>query len=676
MSASAVQARIQARIREAATLLQRGQLPAAEERARAALALEPRSADATHLLAIVCGTQGRHEEARQHFAAAAVLDPANPALHYGHAKALSELRRDAEALAHHHRACDLAPGNAHAWLNFGVSLHRLGRREEALQCYRTAFRIHPAYAEALSGAGALLVDLGRHAEAMAIFDRALEVKPADAESLAGKGLCLTELGRHDEARGCFERAMAIRPTLDFLPGYLIQSKLLTCDWDGLDALVAAQVERVMAGEAALAPFIALQAADSPAVQGQAARTWTRRRFPPQPGPAAAAAASPAAPAGRIRLGYFSAEFREHAVSYLTAGLFESHDRRRFDVLGFSCGGARAGDPMRRRLESAFDRFIDLSGLDDDAAAQVARAESLDIAIDLGGHTGEARTGLFARRVAPVQVNYLGFPATMGAGYIDYIVADATVIPPASGHHVQERVVRLPHCFQVNDSRRPVARRQGMRAGFGLPERGFVYCCFNSVHKITPAQFGRWMRILAGVEAGVLWLLDPGPAARGNLQREAQSRGIDPGRLVFGGRLPQAEYLARYRSADLFLDTLPFNGGTTASDALWAGLPVLTQAGESFAGRMAASLLFALGLPGLVAASAEAYESLAIALGTQPGLIARHRRRLAQLRDGSRLFRAEACARDLERAYEAMQARRAAGLDPVDIDLSAGPAATT
>jgi predicted O-linked N-acetylglucosamine transferase (SPINDLY family) len=363
----------------------------------------------------------------------------------------------------------------------------------------------------------------------------------------------------------------------------------------------------------------------------------------------------------------SSDLGNHAVSLLMAGVFELHDRARFETTAISFGGDDS-DEMRPRLKGAFEHFVDASPKDDREVARLMRDLEIDIAVDLNGFTKGARTSVFARRAAPIQVNYLGYPGTLGAAYYDYILADRFVIPEQCFEFYSENVVRLPDCFQANDFRRRAADRTPSRSEMGLPERGFVFCCANNSYKITPAMFDAWMRILRGVPESYLWLVGGRPSVVANLRKEARARGVDPERLVFAEPAPYAQYLSRYRVADLFLDTLPFNGGTTASDALWAGLPVLTCPGEAFAARMAGSLLSALGLQELIAGSLVDYEALALRLARDPERFAGLKRLLASARDASALFDTDRFRRTLEKAYTAMWRRYQDGEPPASFDV--------
>jgi predicted O-linked N-acetylglucosamine transferase (SPINDLY family) len=367
------------------------------------------------------------------------------------------------------------------------------------------------------------------------------------------------------------------------------------------------------------------------------------------------------------VGYFSADFKNHPVAFLIAELFEIHDRSQFETYAFSL--AEGADEMRGRLHKAFDHFIDAEARSDVEIAQVARDLGIDIAVDLSGFTQDSRTGIFAHRAAPIQVNYLGYPGTMGADYIDYIIADKTLIPPQSQQFYSEKIVYLPNSYQVNDRGRLISVRQFTRTELGLPENGFVFCCFNNNFKILPATFDGWMRILKSVKGSVLWLFQDNPRAVDNLRCEALNRGVEASRLIFAERMPLAEHLARHRQADLFLDTLPYNAHTTTSDALWTGLPVLTLMGESFASRVAASLLNAIGLPELITSSQEEYEALAIELALNPKKLADTKLKLANNRLTAPLFDTPLFAKNLEAAYIEIYKKYQADLQPEHMSVT-------
>jgi predicted O-linked N-acetylglucosamine transferase (SPINDLY family) len=439
-----------------------------------------------------------------------------------------------------------------------------------------------------------------------------------------------------------------------------------CAWSDLAADVERLTAGIEAGAAVSAPFPVVALLDSAPLQLKAAQIWVRERFPRQP----VLGEIPRHPArDKIRVGYFSADFHAHPVARLLAELIERHDRSRYEVTAFSFG-PDTQDDMRQRMEKAFDRFIDVREQSDTQIALLSRSLGIDIAVDLGGHTANSRTAIFALRAAPLQINYLGYAGTMGADYMDYLIADRTTIPPAQRAHYAEKIVHLAACFLPHDSTRAIADTAYTRADLGLPHAGFVYCCFNNNYKITPAVFDDWMRILRRTDDSVLWLSQNSPLAAANLRREAARRGVGAERLIFADRMASLpEHLARHRAADLFLDTRPYNAHATAQDALWAGLPVLTLIGATFAGRVAASLLEAVELPELITTTAGQYEDVAVALAAEPQRLADIKRRLADHRRTAPLFDTASFTRHLEAAYSLMHARYQADLPPDHIDVA-------
>ena len=624
-----------------------------------ALRLRPDYAEAYNNRALALRDLRRSPAALESLDRAVALKPAYAEAHNNRGLALQDLGRHPEALQALERALALKPDFAEAWYNLGNVLHALKRPGDALPFLDRAIALRPDYAEAYNNRGNALRDLGRLPEALASFDQGTRAQGDRAETWFNRGNVLVDLGRFDDARQSLERALALQPDLDFLYGTWLNARVKTCDWRGLDDEVARLVAKIQRGERSTPPFLVLALTDSLAVQRQAAAILVADARPAGP----ALPALPRRPRGeKIRVGYYSADFHDHATAYLMAELFERHDRARFEWIAFSFGPER-DDPMRRRVVAAFDRFVDVRGRSDRDVALLSRELAVDIAVDLKGLTQDSRPGIFADRAAPVQVNYLGYPGTMALDAIDYLIADETVIPAESRQHFAEKIVWLPDSYQVNDGQRVVSPREFTREELGLPPEGFVFCCFNNNYKITPATFDGWMRILRRVEGSALWLLEDNPGAADNLRREAEARGIDARRLVFARRAAPAEHLARHRAADLFLDTLPYNAHTTASDALWAGLPVLTCLGEAFPGRVAASLLRAIGLPELVTASPGEFEALAVALAADPARLAGLRATLARNRPTAPLFGATQFARYIEDAYTQMYERHLAGLAP-------------
>ncbi|HET9107117.1 MAG TPA: tetratricopeptide repeat protein [Steroidobacteraceae bacterium] len=590
--------------------------------------------------------------------AAIAIAPGHAAAHHQRGKALAQLCRYEAALASQERTLALQPDHPGAQLDRACALLALTRHEAALESLDRLIAIAPRHPGAWHLRGNALYSMGRLEAALESYDRALSLVPADARTWHNRGNALFMLGRPADAAASYDRAIALDPGLTSSYGERLHARMHIADWREFEAEVARLTALIGRGEAASNPFTLLGLCGSAPLQRQAAQAWVRERHPPN----AALGPIPARPRhGRLRIGYFSAEFHGHATASLTAELFETHDRTRFEVIGFSLG-PDLRDEMRQRLEAAFDRFLDVRAQSDADIARLARSLEIDIAVDLGGFTRGGRPGIFALRAAPVQVSYLGYLGTMSAEYMDYLVADETLVAAADRDHYAEKIAYLP-AYQVNDSKRRIAARRFGREELGLPGAGFVFCCFNSTYKITPRTYDSWMRILTRVPGSVLFLLGGGDPLESNLRREARARGVDPQRIVFGGRLPAPEYLARYRAADLFLDTLPYNAGTTASDALWAGLPVLTCVGETFAGRIGASLLRAVGLEELITSMPEEYEQRAIELASDTGALTALRAKLAGDLRARPLFDTPSFARHLEAAYAAMAARYHAGLAP-------------
>ncbi len=617
----------------------------------------PNKAAALSNLGIALSESGRAAEALGCFERSLALDPRNPETHYNLGNARLATQQPGEALASYERALALKPDHVAALNNRGNALSALRRVQEALASFDRAIAARPDFADAHANRADALLALQRPDEALASADRALALKPGFAEAINSRGNALRALKRYDEAARAFAQLLESGPRFDHALGDLVDCELRSCDWTHLAAHVARVSAAVAEGRRAALPWVFLGVSGSAAAQLACARTFVADRFP--------AAATPLWRGeryrhDRIRVAYLSADFHEHATAHLIAGLFEMHDAARFELTAVSFG-PETNDPMRERLRRAFPRFVDVRDRSDGDVAAMLRESEIDIAVDLKGFTANSRTGILALRPAPVQVNYLGYPGTMGAPYIDYIIADPHVIPPDHDIHYSEKVVRLPDAYQVNDATRRIAESAPTRAEAGLPETGFVFCCFNGNYKITPEIFAVWMRLLDRVPGSVLWLLEGNPLASENLRGEAKRRGIAPDRLIFAPTLPADLHLARHRLADLFLDTRPVNAHTTASDALWAGLPLVTCVDDAFAGRVAASLLHAIGLPELVARDLEEYEAIAHRVATTPSLRGELRARLAQNRATHPLFDTDRYRRHLEAAYATMWERSQAGL---------------
>ena len=558
-------------------------------------------------------------------------------------------------------AVTINPNASDAFYNLGCALQNLQRYADAIAAFDRALALKSDYAEALINRGVALLALKRHREAVASFDKALGLTPRDPEGLSNRATALFEIKRYEEAAAGFAALLAAIPDFPYAQGNLMLARAYACDWRGFAQGLAQLRADIGVGKPVLSPHGSTLILDDAHQQLVCARRWVADRCPASPAPLWRGEIYSHE---KIRVAYLSADFHAHATAYLVAGVFEHHDRNCFDISLVSFG-PDDGSEMRRRLMGAGDRFIDVADKNDEHIAAKLRGMEIDIAVDLKGFTENCRPGIFARRPAPLQVNYLAHPGTMGAEYMDYILADATLIPPEHRKYYSEKIVHLPGCYQANDSKRPVSARTPSRSEAGLPETGFVFACFNNSYKITPAILDIWMRLLHAVDGSVLWLFEDNPAAAANLKREAQMRNISENRLVFAPRLKLEDHLARQTLADLFLDTSPCAAHTTASDALWVGLPVLTVLGSTFAGRVAASLLHALDLPELVAPSLGEYETLALTLARERGMLAGLRERLSRNRESSSLFDTAQFTRGLEAAYAGMWQRYRRGEAPAD-----------
>jgi protein O-GlcNAc transferase len=580
----------------------------------------------------------------------------------GRGNVLNALKRYDDALVAYDKAIGIAADFAEAWLNRGNLLNTINRHDEALAAFRRALALRPDFAEAWLGQGNVFILLKRYPDAISSYDRALAIRPDLIEAQLGRGNVFAVLKQHREAANAYAAAVTLAPEHPFTNGLLLHQKLLACDWPGIDALVEKIEQDLAAGQLSVDPFILQGISNSPRSLQRCAELYSEGRYPAR---ITQGFQQRALAHEKIRVGYCSGEFREQATSHLIAGVLEQHDQSRFEIYAFDNGWDDRSE-IRRRINAAVHEMVEIRQLSDASALAAIREREIDILVNLNGYFGEQRTQLFTNRAAPIQVNYLGFPGTLGASYMDYIIADRHVIPEAHKPFYNEKVVYLPGCYQANDNKRRIAAKVPSRLECGLPKSGFVFCCFNNSYKILPDVFDRWMQILSQVEGSVLWLLSENQETKANLQREASARNVDPQRLIFAKPIPSADHLARHTAADLFLDTVPCNAHTTASDALWAGLPILTCIAESFSGRVAASLLHAMGLPELVTATLDEYERAAVDLALSPKKLTLMKDRLGRNRSTAPLFNTEMFTHHLESAYEAMFDRYRAGLKPEHI----------
>ena len=641
----------------------------------------------------------RWDEALQSYEKAVALNPGDALTLFNRGSVLKELKRFDAALASYGQALIQRPDYAEAYINRGHVLQEMSRFEEALSSYDKAIELKPVYPPAFVGRSGALQKLNRnqeaaeslqHAadlqseyasifanqavvlcgqhryeEAMQLFGRALSLKPDSAEFNYLYGFLLMLLKRVEEGIASYDRALALDPEYKFLIGLRQHARMTLCNWAGLDTALAQVVQGLQARRKVAPPLATLGLLDSPSLHRVAAEIFAQQECPSN----ASLGALPAHPrSDRIRIGYFSADFRIHPVSLLTAGMIEAHDRSRFEIFAFAFG-ADVPDHVRNRLRGAFDHFTDVDQQSVEDVAILARKLRIDIAVDLMGFTHGCRPAIFAMRAAPVQVNFLGYPGTLGTDFMDYLVADRVLVPAGSEQHYAEKIIYLPDSYQPNDSEREISERIFSREELGLPSEGFVFCCFNRAFKLLPATFDTWMSILKRVPGSVLWLSEGSASVVANLQREAEARGVDGRRLVFAKLMTGLEHhLSRHRSAGLFLDTLPFNAHTTASDALWTGVPVVTCIGEAMPGRVAASLLHAVGLPELITGTLAEYEELAVRLATHPAELEQVREKLARGRLSGPLFDTARYTRNLESAYEQIYERSLAGLAPEHIHV--------
>ena len=642
------------------TLMQLGQLDAAVKSYKKALAIKPDFAEAHYNLGATIQKLGQLNAAVKCYEKAIAIKPDFAEAHNNLGNVLRELGQLDEAVQCYKKVLAIKPDFAEAHYNLGATIQKLGQLNAAVKCYEKAIAIKPDYAEAHNNLGNTLKRLGQLDAAVKSYKKALVIKPDYAVAHNNLGNALKNLGLVDEALVSYESAIAVNPDLDFILGDLLHTKMNLCIWDDLPNRLIELTKKINNSKKVIIPFALLALIDDPEIQRKNAETLVNdeyrksnvlskiERYPKHT---------------KMRIGYFSADFRNHPVSDLIVELFEIHDRNQFEIYAFYFGPDKK-DEMNLRIKEGVDYFHDVLTMSNKDVAILARSLELDIAVDLGGFTQNARTEIFAMSVAPIQVCYLGYAGTMGTDYIDYLIADRTVIPKEKQRHYLEKIAYLPNSYMVNDSKNKIIKKVFTRADFGLPINGFVFCCFNNHYKITPSIFIGWMRILSQVDGSVLWLLDKNSTTINNLIKEAKKHGVDENRLIFAPRLTLKEdHLSRIQLADLFIDTLPFNAHATASDTLRMGLPLLTCIGNSFASRVAASLLKAVNLPELITTTQEEYESLAIELALHPEKLKIIKDKLVNNLPTAPLYDTPLFTRHLESAYLTMYDRYQQELDP-------------
>ena len=715
-------------LKDAIALHQQGQLEQAKGIYVRLLEIDPKNADALHLLGVIAHQSGNHQVAvdligqaieinssvatyhsnrgnalkrLQHLDAAVAnydkaiaLKPDFAEAYYNRGNALKEQKQFDSSISSYDKAIALKPEYAEAYSNRGASLKELKQLDAAVASFEKAIAIKIDFAEAYSNRGNVLREMKQLVAAIADYDKAISIKPENAEAFSNRGVSHQELKQLDAALSDYDKASALRPdyaqayanrgsvfqelkqldaavadfdialslkpNYEYLFGIRQHAKMLMCDWHDFENNISQLRRKIQNKEKAATCFPTLALPFSLSEQHQVAKILSaaKHSYDPSLGPILRSPRKT-----KIRIGYYSADFHNHATAYLMAELFELHDKFKFELIAFSYGPDK-NDGMRTRLFQAFDRFIDVTKISDKGVAQLSRELGIDIAVDLKGLTQDARFGIFSYKAAPIQVSYLGYPGTLGTEYIDYLIADKTLIPAGSQQYYSEYIAYLPNSYQVNDRKRALAPTLFTKKELGLPQEAFVFVSFNNNYKIIPSVFDTWVRVLKAVDTSVLWLLEDNATAAINLRKEAALRGLDPARLVFATRMDLSAHLARHRAADLFLDTLPYNAHTTASDALWAGLPVLTCMGEGFASRVSASLLYAIGLPELVTETLADYESLAIELATNQVKLKGIKEKLKSNRLTAPLFDTTLFSKHIEAAYSQMYERYQSDL-PID-----------
>lgn len=675
---------------------QANQFDAAEKLLLNVLQLQKNNLPALHIMGLIKAAQEKHVDAANYFKKALAINPQEPSLNYNLARALSAYGRHLEALQYHERTIRLANDNAQAWVNYGISLGALGRTQDAVKMFEGALALHPAYEEALANLGEshrLLQDypqaktffgraievggqlslswlgiarielaLGEKKQAIEHYARCLQINPENMECLLELALVHLSLKQYEASLQCYERAYQLNPNEDFLLGRILNVAMQACLWEKVPDLIAEISTKIQEGKRVCHPFTVLSSIDDPAIQLKAAQIWSSFTQNVESGKKSQLQLQKK---DKIRIGYFSADFHLHATLHLMADMFKKHDKSRFEVFAFSYGDD-IQDQMLASVIEYFDGFYYVGNQTDSEIAQAARELKIDIAVDLKGYTYDARPGIFAHKAAPIQVNYLGYPGTMGSPFMDYIIADPVIISDELQKYYSEKIVYLPNSYQINDPQRLVSEASITREDAGLPGQGFVFCSFNQHYKFVPLVFDSWARILKRVDHSVLWLMAEGEDVRQNLRNEIAKRGIAPERLIFADRIPSAEHLARMRLADLFLDSLPYNSHTTASDALWVGLPIVTLQGQSFAARVASSLLTAMGLPQLITHSAEQYENLAVEIATNPRMLTEIKNTIGANKQETPLFNSALTTQQIEAAYEKMVEQKLSHLPPTSI----------
>mgnify|MGYP003951901365 CR=1 FL=1 len=562
------------------------------------------------------------------------------------------------------KAIKLNPNFAEAYNEQGNALNELKKLEEAIKSYDNAIKINPKYADAYYNKGLVLHELKKLESAVENYDKAIKIDPKHIMSHNNKGFALQQLKKVDASLKSYNEAYKINPNFNFLFGKLIHTKNKLCNWETFNKEINSLKEKLNTNKIASLPFSILSLYDSPLLQKKTSEMYIKETFPKKN---ILKPITKNLKNKKIRLGYYSGDFYNHAMSYLLAKLFELHDKSKFEIIAFSFSPER-NDEMSKRISNAFDQFIKVNFKTDKEIAELSRELKIDIAIDLMCFTTNSRTGIFSEKCAPIQINYLGYPGTSGASFIDYIIADKTLIPKENQKYYSEKIIYLPNTYQVRDSTQKISNKIFTKDELNLPKNSFVFCCFNQNYKITPSVFDIWMRLLKKVEKSVLWLIKDNDVAAYNLKKEAEKRGIRSDRIIFAEHIPISEHLARHKVADLFVDTFPYTAHTTCSDALWSGLPVITRMGQSFASRVAGSLLNAINLKELITKTEKEYENLILKLSKNPKKIKEIKNKLKKNRLKKPLFNSKLYTKKIEYAYKKIYERYKSDLPLKNIEI--------
>ncbi|MDA9287481.1 tetratricopeptide repeat protein [Amylibacter sp.] len=646
-----------------------GQLQEAHRLYATILKIQPKHPDANHNTGLLNVGFGKIELALPFFKTALEANPSNVQFWYSHIVVLIKLERliDAKVLLNQAKGKGIkgadfnqleqrlndaiktlpnGPDYVSAHYNMGIALQKQNKLEEAIEAYNKALAIKPDYAEAHYNMGIALQKQNKLEEAIEACNKALAIKPDYAAAYNNIGFALNDQNKLEEAIEAYNKALDIKPDYESARAVNLHQHAHICNWDNI-AKDVKLIPELGTSDKHVSPFALLPLEDAPDRHLIRSKIYAKAKYPEK---ALSSIGRPSKKPKRIRIGYFSTDFKEHPVAYLISKVLEQHNRDEFEVFGYSVHGS-SSCTMRQRLEKSFDNFTDVQSMSDRDITLKARQDKIDIAVDLNGYTKNTRTGIFAYRAAPIQINYLGYPGTLGADFMDYIVADRFLIPSQNQKHFNEEPLYLPNTYMPTDNSREMSKKKITRSDMGLPDDAFVFCCFNNNYKISPNEFDIWMRLLTKVENSVLWLRQSNQFSNINMKNEAQKRKVDPSRLVFADKVPMDEHLARQRFADLFLDTFAFNAHTTASEALWAGLPVVTKVGLGFAARVAGSLLNAVGLPELVTETEQDYEELILELATNPTKLSEIKDKLATNRLTQPLFDTDLYTKHLENGYQ-------------------------